>query len=135
MEDYTELLRKVREKLPESSTLRERFEVPKVLGHIQGNRTIVSNFPQIAHALGRESPHMLKFILKELATPGELKRTGLLFGAKIPASRINEKIRLYADRFVLCTECGKPDTKLEREGPITRLKCAACGAKNPVKEI
>ncbi|MBI4439810.1 translation initiation factor IF-2 subunit beta [Candidatus Woesearchaeota archaeon] len=134
MEDYTALLKKVREKLPESSTLRERFEVPKVLGHIQGNRTIVSNFPQIAQALGRDQHHMLKFILKELATPGDLKKTGLLFGAKIPASRINDKIRLYADRFVLCPECGKPDTKLEKEGPVTMLKCAACGAKHPVKE-
>ncbi|MFC1768903.1 translation initiation factor IF-2 subunit beta [Nanoarchaeota archaeon] len=135
MQDYKEMLKDVRENLPEAASVRERFEIPKVMGHIQGNRTVISNFPQIANHLRRDVRHMLKFVLKELAAPGEMKRTGaLIFGTKLPASRINDKVRLYADRFVLCPECGKPDTKLEKEGPVTMLKCSACGAKHPVKE-
>jgi len=128
------MLERVRKLMPESVFEKERFEIPKALGHIQGNRTIISNFLQMASSLGRESDHMLKYILKELATPGEIKKSGsLIFGTKVPASRINEKIRKYVSDFVFCPECGKPDTKLQKESGITFIKCSACGAKKAVK--
>ena len=134
MDDYKKMLEEVRKNLPEVVFIKERFEIPKVLGHVQGNRTIISNFLQIASSLRREVDHLLKFVLKELATPGEIKKSGaLILGTKVPASRINEKIRQYANEFVLCTECGKPDTQIIREGELTYMKCTACGAKNFVK--
>ncbi len=134
MDDYKKILEEVRKNLPEAVFVKERFEIPKVLGHIQGNKTIVSNFLQISSALRRDVEHLLKYVLKELATPGEIKKSGaLILGTKVPASRINEKIRQYANEFVLCFECGKPDTQLIREGELTYMKCTACGAKNFVK--
>ena len=103
--DYKKMLEDVRKTLPESVFLKERFEIPNALGHIQGNRTIISNFLQIASALRREPDHLLKYVLKELATPGEIKKSGaLILGTKVPASRIKEKIRKYANEFVLCRE-------------------------------
>ena len=132
--DYDKMLADVRKNLPEAVFVKERFEIPKVMGHVQGNRTIISNFLQIASTLRREVDHMLKYVLKELATPGEIKKSGaLIMGTKVPASRINDKIRQYAHEFVLCSECGKPDTQLVREGDLMYLKCTACGAKNFVK--
>ena len=134
MDDYKKMLEESRKNLPEAVFIKERFEIPKVLGHIQGNKTIVTNFLQIASNLRRESDHLLKFVLKELATPGEIKKSGaLILGTKVPASRINEKIRQYANEFVLCFECGKPDTQIVREGELNYMKCTACGAKNFVK--
>ena len=127
------MLEETRKSLPEAVFLKERFEIPKVLGHIQGNRTIVSNFLQITSALRREVSHLLKYVLKELATPGEIKKSGaLILGTKVSASRINEKIRQYANEVVLCFESVKPDTKIEKEDGWTYMKCAACGAKNIV---
>ena len=127
------MLQDVRKNLTEVVFLKERFEIPKVLGHIQGNRTIITNFVQIASALRREVEHMLKYILKELATPGEIKKSGaLILGTKVPASRINLKMRQYANEFVLCFECGKPDTQIVKEDGINYMKCTACGAKNVV---
>ena len=134
MDDYKKMLEEARKSLPEAVFIKERFEIPKVLGHIQGNKTIVTNFLQIASTLRREADHLLKFVLKELATPGEIKKSGaLILGTKVPASRINEKIRQYANEFVLCFECGKPDTQIVREGELNYMKCTACGAKNFVK--
>ena len=128
------MLKKVRAELPESILERNRFEIPKVKGHVQGNKTIISNFLPIADALSRQPEHMLKYILKELATPGEIKKSGsVIIGTKVPASRINDKIKQYADEFVICHECGKPDTKLEKEGVFTYMKCTACGARHAVK--
>lgn len=132
--EYKKLLKNARKQLPESVFKKERFEIPKVRGHIQGNRTVISNFLQIASVLGRDKDHMLKFVLRELAAPGEIKKSGsVIMGTKIPSSRINEKIKQYANLFVFCPECGKPDTKLEREKVFTFIKCMACGAKHSVK--
>ena len=131
--DYEQLLKRARESLPETSQETERFEIPKVRGHIQGNKTVISNFYQIADALGRKHDHLLKYVLRELATPGDLKNKALIIGTKVSASRINEKIAQYFKDFVTCKECNRPDTKLLKEEKITFLKCTVCGAKQPVK--
>lgn len=131
--EYEKLLKRARERMPKSVFEKERFEIPKVKGHIEGSKTIIINFQKIAATLQRQPEHMLKYILKELATPGSFKLNRLIIGAKIPASRINDKIRQYANEFVLCQDCGKPDTKLEKEGDFTYLKCLACGSKRTVK--
>lgn len=133
--DYEKLLEKAYSDLPERKETAERFEIPKIRGHIQGNKTIVTNFHQIAQFLGRPVDHMLKFILKELATPGTLAKNGVIFGTKIPASRINEKIEKYVEEFVICKECGKPDTKLVKEDKYLFKKCLACGAKQSARII
>ena len=131
--DYDKLLKKARESLPEAIHSAERFEIPKVMGHVQGNRTIISNFHQIADVLHRPPEHLLKYVLKQLATPGDLKRAAVIIGSKTSASRINNVIRQYAKEFVFCIECGKPDTKLDKEGNANFMTCMACGAKHPVK--
>lgn len=132
--EYEELLKKAREKLPKSVFEKERFEIPKIKGHVQGNKTVLINFLQIADILRRPSDHLLKYILKELATPGEIKKSGsVMIGTKVSASRINEKIQQYAHDFVLCPDCGKPDTKIDKESKFIFLKCQACGARHPIK--
>lgn len=132
MEDYESLLERGKNALPEMSQTRDRFEVPKVRGHIQGNKTILSNFLQIAQHFGRKPEHLLKYVLKELAAPGEIKKQFVILGTKIPAGRINEKIQQYADVFVICRECGKPDTKMSKEENVYFIKCQACGARYSV---
>lgn len=127
------MLKRGRDSLPESVHERERFEIPKVMGHIQGNKTVISNFGQIASALQRDVNHLLKFVLKALATPGKISGNNVIFGTKVSASRLNQVIKVYADEYVLCFECGKPDTKIINEGKVAFIKCAACGARRPVK--
>ena len=126
------MLKSGRKNLPESTLKTERFEILRVKGHIQGNKTVISNFYQIANTLRRKPEHLLKYILKELATPGDLKKNALIIGRKVSASRLNEKIVQYVNLFVLCKECKKPDTKLDKEAGILFMKCMACGAKHPL---
>ncbi len=133
MSTYEELLEQAYKEMPEAVVEKHRFEIPKARGHLQGNRTVISNFLQITSHFNRKPEHMLKFILKELATPGDIRNGLLLLGAKIPASRVNEKIEKYAHEFVLCSECGKPDTRIEEEKGLKSLKCTACGAKHIIK--
>ena len=128
--DYEKMLKEAKEHLPEPVAGKERFEIPKVKGRIEGNKTIISNFTQIASTLGRNQQHLLKYVLKELATPGTFRGQAVIFGSKIPAQKINEKIESYAEEFVFCKECGKPDTKMTKEGDIYYIKCQVCGARH-----
>lgn len=124
------MLKQAREVLPEKTNNTNRFEVPKVKGRIEGNKTIISNFLQIADIIGRKPQHLLKYVLKELATPGTQKNQTLILGSKIPAGKINEKISNYVEEFVFCKECTSPDTKMVKEGDIYYIKCQACGARH-----
>jgi len=133
IKNYKDLLKQAYKNMPESVFEKERFEIPKAMGHLQGNRTVISNFLKIVDVLGRESAHVMKFLLKELATPGEIRRGEFILGTKISASLFNIKIREYAEEYVLCRDCGKPDTKLITEGDVLFMKCQACGAKHYVK--
>ena len=131
--NYDNLLKKAQDELPKTVQDKGRFDLPKVIGHIQGNRTIITNFIKIAKALGREPDHLLKYILKELATPGKVEGQRLIIGTKVSASLLNAKIRQYTQVYVLCAECGKPDTKIVKEKVHSSLKCQACGAKHPIR--
>ena len=131
--DYEKLLESARKKLPKSVLEKERFEIPKVMGHIQGNKTIITNFNQICSTLRREPQQLLKYLQRELATPASINGPRLILGRKISSSLINAKIEQYTNDFVICPECKKPDTKLIKENRIFFIKCMACGAKHPVK--
>jgi len=130
--NYEDLLNRGKKQIPDEISDSQRLEIPKVKGHIQGNKTILSNFLQIAKLLDRPPEQILKFILKELATAGEIKNTYVMFNNKIAASKINEKIEKFSNLFVICKECGKPETKLIKENNINIIKCQACGAKYTV---
>jgi len=130
--DYEQMLERGKKALPEVATATERFVVPNVTGHLEGNKTVISNFLQIASILRRTPEHLLKYISRETAAKGEIKKQLLLFNTKIPSAKLNEKIQQYVDEFVICKECGKPDTKIYKEGIVTFIKCQACGAKHSI---
>ncbi len=133
MQDYNELLDKAYSKIPKSALDKGRFEIPKIKGHIEGNKTIISNFNQVCNALRRDPSQILKYLQRELASPGSIQGHRLILGRKIPSSLINSKIEKYVSDFVICKECRKPDTKLEKDNKILMKKCMACGARHPVK--
>src|SRR3989344_3211499 len=135
MEDYETLLNKAEEELPEREEGSDRFVIAKVIGHIEGNKTVIVNLKNIAKDIGRDENHLLKYLLRELATPGKFAGERTIFGTKVSAALINKKIKKYVSEFVFCSECGKPETKLIEEKEINNLRCLACGVKKPVKTI
>ncbi len=133
--DYEKMLENAIENLPEKEEGKQRFDVPKAKGHIQGNRTILSNFHIIAKAINRDPEHLLKFILRELASPGELSESAAIIKSKVSSEKVNNKINKYVQEFVICPDCGKPDTILKKEKGLTIKVCQACGSKHPVRTI
>ncbi|RME55077.1 translation initiation factor IF-2 subunit beta [Candidatus Woesearchaeota archaeon] len=132
---YEEMLDRAFKLMPEINTKGERFEVPKAHGRIQGNTTIITNFQQMVQLFRRDSEHFLKFLQKELATPAQIDGPRLVLKRKLSPALINAKIKKYADEFVLCYTCKKPDTQIIEENGVNVLKCAACGAKHKIKSV
>ncbi len=135
MDDYEKMLQKAEQELPEKIIASDRFVIEKVVGHIEGNKTVISNLKKIAKDISREPDHLLKYLLRELATPGKFEGERTIFGTKVSATALNKKIKKYVSEYVYCSECGKPDTKLVEEKGIIYLRCLACGSKKPVKNI
>jgi len=133
METYEKLLEEAYSKIKKAEGCGERFEIPKVEGHFEGKKTIITNFSQIASIFRRNPEHLQKFLLKEMAASGQREGDRLILNIKVPSTKINQKIEEYAQEFVICRECKKPDTELIREDRITFIKCLACGARHSVR--
>ena len=130
---YEELLEEAYGKVHSIEGKGERFEIPKIEGHFEGKKTVLTNFFQIASHIRRNPEHFQKFLLKELATSGQKEGERFVLNNKIPSAKINSKIEEYVNEFVLCKECEKPDTEIIKEGKINFIRCLACGAKHPIR--
>jgi len=131
--EYEKLLEQAYEKVKQVDSSSGRFEIPKVQGHFEGRKTILTNFSQIVSHLRRKPEHFQKFILKELAASGQIEGDRLVLNLKVPSAKINQKIEQYVKEFVLCKECRKPDTELTKQDRLTFIHCLACGAKHSVR--
>jgi len=115
---YEKMLKSAMEKLPKKAAEEKRFEIPEVSSFIQGNKTIIKNFSELASALRRDKRHLSKFLFKQLATPGSMEGDSLILQRKVQYSMLQKKIEDYV-----------------KEDRITFMKCEACGARSAVREI
>ena len=112
-----------------------RFEVPTASMHIEGRQTIIRNFGDIAKTLRREPAELAKYMFKALAVPGSIRGTELILQSKVPYNLVNQRIKEYTKEYVICNECGKPDTALQKVDGYTFIKCEACGARRPAARV
>ncbi len=132
-EEYEELLDRAMEEVPEAAIEEERFQVPEADVDISGNQTTLKNLKSIADDLGREPNHLMKFLLDEIGTAGNREGANAKFQGKFDQEEIQERIEEYVEEYVLCSECGRPDTRLEKESGVKILRCEACGARSSIK--
>jgi len=133
--EYLKLLEKAYRSLPEKAKKHERFEIPQTLSFIEGTRTIIKNLDEIANALSRPKEEIFTYLLKELASRGTLSPGKDVIERALKPEVIDEKINDYAHKYVLCWECGKPDTRIEEFEKMKIIKCSACGAWRYYKKI
>ncbi len=135
MTEYEKLLEEAFKKVkhPENLSDSKRFEIPKVSGHFEGKKTMLTNFSQISEHIRRNPEHFQKYLLKELAVSGQREGDRLVLNMKVPSAKINQKVEDYVKEFVLCKECKKPDTELIKEDRLSFIHCLACGAKHSIR--
>ncbi len=132
MNDYLANLDRALKQLPEIKGSGERFVVPEPKLLTEGRTTVLENFASIADKLNREPGHIFKFLLRELGTAGKIDGSRGIFQKRITSGVITELINAYVKEYVICSECGRPDTHLMKSERILTLRCDACGAHRPV---
>src|SRR6266699_1136934 len=132
---YDQLLTRAKKALPAALSSGERFQVPAPDVVIEGKTTILRNFEDIVGAIRRDPDMVLTYLLRELGTAGAMEGRRVVFKSKVTAQQLEERIKSYVDAYVLCQECGRPDTRLVKEDRIAMLECDACGARRPVKAV
>lgn len=114
----------------------ERFECPLVDVLVQGSKTFIRNFDSVCAKLRRTPAEVSKYLFRELAVPGELQGGRLMLHSKFSPRQVNEKVQEYCTNYVICRECGKPDTNIQSSDDrgVRVLVCEACGAKHPIRK-
>ncbi|MHB8634789.1 MAG: translation initiation factor IF-2 subunit beta [Thermoplasmatota archaeon] len=132
-DQYLALLRKARSGLPENVGNKQRWTLPApdLIG--EGRMTILRNLRQILDATRREQDHVVKFLLSQIGVAGAVDGDRLVFTGRVPVNRIRGVLEEYVETYVRCSECGAPDTHLEKSDRVLLLKCEACGAHKPIK--
>ncbi len=133
--EYERLLDRLYDRLPEQAKKPARFEIPKAIVEIHGKSTLIKNFSAIAKALRRDPRHLYKFFVKELGTTGSIEGDMLRLKGRFGPATINRKLEEYVKEYVLCPVCGKPDTHFIEMRGVRMLKCEACGAISPIREL
>jgi translation initiation factor 2 subunit 2 len=131
--DYEEQLERALEEKPDIAEKESRFEVPDPDLRTEGNVTILENFQDLLDAVDRETDHVLKFLQDEFGTSAQIDdRDRARLTGQFNKSRVAAAIDEYVEAYVICPECGLPDTHLTREQGAELLECDACGARSSV---
>lgn len=131
---YEELLKKAYANITEIGPSAERFHIPEAKVYLEGKTTVIENFGDIASYIRREPDHLMKYLVGELGTAGKIEGNRAIFNGKFEASMIVSAIKNYVDDYVICSECGRPDTRLVKDGRVLILRCDACGGHRPVRK-
>jgi len=133
--DYEKLLKRAHSQLPPEVFEHKRFEIPRVRSGTVGMRTYIVNYKEIAEYLNRDPQHLLRYLSREIATAGTFDGARAIFQGKFSSDTLSRLIQRYAEEFVLCPICKRPDTKIVKEKRFSFLVCEACGAKSSIRAI
>jgi translation initiation factor 2 subunit 2 len=132
MADYDEQLGRALAETPEAGGEDDRFALPSPELRAEGNVTVYENFRETVERLDREGAVVMKFLQAELGTSAHIDESGRArLTGTFAASRVEDAVESFASAYVVCPECGRPDTHLVAEDGTERLRCEACGAVSP----
>ena len=132
MDEYRTMLERARARLPPVQVSTDRFQVPEPDVASDGKNTVIRNFQEITGVLRREPAHVIGHLARELGCPGVLDLPRGVLKSRVTKDQIAQRLREYTEKYVICSECKRPDTHLQKEGRFTLLICEACGAQRPV---
>ncbi|EFW92044.1 Translation initiation factor IF2/IF5 [Haladaptatus paucihalophilus DX253] len=130
--DYNSALDRGMDAVPDLETSDERFSYPDPAVQKDGSFTRLTNLDDIADALSRDGEHVHSALQRELGTSGKYEEGQARYSGSFTESDFNTALDEYVEEFVICSECGLPDTRLVRENRNLMLRCDACGAFRPV---
>ncbi|CCE61813.1 hypothetical protein TPHA_0B01400 [Tetrapisispora phaffii CBS 4417] len=116
-----------------------RYKMPpiqaKVEGRGNGIKTAVLNVADVARALNRPAPYIIKYFGFELGAQTSIsvdKDRYLVNGVHEPA-KLQDILDGFINKFVLCGSCKNPETEIivTKDDDLVR-DCKACGKRTPM---
>lgn len=116
-----------------------RYKMPKLLSKIEGKgngiKTVIPNMEDIARSLSRPPSYPTKFFGCELGAQVQMddKTSRYIVNGAHEAARLAELLDSFIKKFVLCPDCGNPETDMsvDKKENIW-LDCKACGSHRMV---
>jgi translation initiation factor 5 len=115
-----------------------RYKMPAVFGKIEGSgngiKTAIPNITDVGLSLHRQPGEVAKFFGPELGaqTRYSLETDRAIVNGAHTDQVLQDLINRYVEKFVLCPNCGLPETEYKIKNDAIYHKCAACGAKDMV---
>jgi len=135
VKEYEKLLDKAYGELPEILKEYSRFVIPRIEARIQGKVTVIHNLGEVSKIINRKPDMLAKYLLREFGTMGSRDDQRLLMKGQFRQHQIQEKFEEFLNLYVICPECGRPDTRIIQEMRVNFLKCEACGSRHPIGVI
>ncbi|GEQ68046.1 hypothetical protein JCM33374_g1712 [Metschnikowia sp. JCM 33374] len=111
-----------------------RYKMPpiqaKVEGRGNGIKTAIPNLSEVARALGRPAPYLVKFFGYEMGAQTTFKEDDdrYLVNGSHMQSELQDSLDGFISKFVLCGACKNPETQIQIKGKgILQKDCKACG--------
>jgi len=115
-----------------------RYKMPLVFGKIEGRgngiKTVIPNITDVALSLHRAPAEINKFFGCELGaqTTYNVETDRAVVNGAHTDSDLQNLMKRYIDKFVLCPGCGLPETDYKIKSNQITHRCKACGFKGPV---
>ena len=133
--EYDDMLDRAVGEAPDAQSDGSRFELPTPSVRHEGSETVVENFPAVADRLARDPADVLRHLQEELGTAARIDDRGRArLTGNFKPRRVEAAVEAYTRTYVVCPECGLPNTHLETDAGTTLLVCEACGARSVVDD-
>ncbi|KAL2711048.1 Eukaryotic translation initiation factor 5 [Kluyveromyces marxianus] len=116
-----------------------RYKMPPIQAKIEGRgngiKTVVMNTMDVARALNRPAPYIIKYFGFELGAQTAINVENdryIVNGAHQPA-KLQDVLDGFINKFVLCGSCKNPETEIviTKDSDLVR-DCKACGKRTPM---
>ncbi|KAJ2061551.1 translation initiation factor eIF-2 beta subunit [Coemansia sp. S146] len=99
-------------------------------------RSVFANVEDISKRMHRPSEHVIKFLLAELGTTGNIDGSKrLVLKGRFQQKQVETVLRRYIVEYVTCKSCKSGETSLTKENSIYFVKCEDCGSTRSVAAI
>ena len=99
-------------------------------------KSIWSNFAVTCSNMNRPMDHVNAFICAELGTTASIDGNNrLVIRDSFQPKQVQKVLRNYIKEYVMCKNCGKPDTRLVKENRMYFVHCNSCDSKKAVGTI
>jgi len=111
-----------------------RYKMPLVYGKVEGRgngiKTVIPNISELGFSLHRDAGEVNKFFGCELGaqTTFNVKDDRAVVNGSHTDAALQGMVHKYVESFVLCPQCGLPETKYKIRSGCIYHNCAACGA-------